>query len=405
MWGTPTLVLLPNRLRENMEEADAALGTCFPRSKTFFALKAAYHRVLVEAAVDVGAGLEVMSELELDVSRAVGVDASGLVVNGLGRTKSFVERIIADPPSVCVIDTAEDLAMMQSCLDAQDSGYSQPRIRIALRLQGPEAARSSGSILSAETKFGVGWPDELVAAASAVLADSRLRLSALLVHGVAHCTEPDEFARPLRQLVPAVERLRDMGAPIDTVDIGGGVESRPVLARRELSISDFAIAARQVLDELPLDELTIACEPGRYVASDAGVALTRVVATKPRGAFTWAIIDFSSNTLVPVPGAVFLPLPVQKPRYGEASSAVRVSDRSCANVTICQDAIMAGKPGDLLAILNAGAYTSVFSHVWGPPLPKVVCKLDDGDVREVVSHAQYGRAFEDLTGYSDIRTM
>lgn len=390
--GTPALVVLPARVRANVREITDAFARRLPRVRTYFALKSCYLEPVVSAVLEAGAGLEVMSPLELDIAQAMGIREADLLVNGFGHTPAFAKRAVDQEPALFTLDSFEDIETVSRAARASGTAVSVG-LRVSLPTTGP-------GMLDDDTKLGFTWQDgQFTRALARVEADPALRVTGLLAHQLSHCVSPAVFGAHLRNVADCLARTqRDTGIRFPVLDVGGGFESRLLLAARGVTADDFAVEAAAALAALPYP-VTVYLEPGRYVAADAAVGLTRVVARKARTGADWLITDLGTNSLIPVPGARFPVIPVHG-ADGDRTPA-RIADRTCAPAVIdAHAALPAG--ADTLAVLNAGAYTVALSHIWGPELPRVV-SLDHGADRTLTDADSYRRAFTHLYGYSALR--
>jgi diaminopimelate decarboxylase len=141
-----------------------------------------------------------------------------------------------------------------------------------------------------------------------------------------------------------------------------------------VTVADLVAAAAAGLSGLPPSVRVIA-EPGRFAVADAAIGLTTVVARKQRDGFCWLVVDLATNTLVPIEGSWFPPVPLSV-ADGRPGAVFRLADQSCA-VTEVHGAVRLPEDVSELAVLGAGAYTTSFAHVWGPPSARVAV-LDQG---------------------------
>ncbi|HST86244.1 MAG TPA: alanine racemase [Kineosporiaceae bacterium] len=356
----PSIVHLPERAAANVRWYAAAFESLPGGVEVFYALKASYQTDVCAAIVESGAGLEVMSERELRLATELGVTGNRLVINGLGRSASFTAASVDADPLFIVLDTVEDVHRTEAA--ARAAGR---RVRVALRLA-RDAATSAGP--QDPGRLGFTWPEEFLAVADLVRAGDHLELTGLLAHDLHHCTDPEEVSVHLRHVV-AVLRAADQqhGLRFQVLDIGGGLASR-IRVEREGGLSRLVERVATELATLPYQPLVV-CEPGRSLVSDAAVGLASFVALKSRPAATWAITDLGTNYLVPVPGSDFVPVPLYWPP-GAATTTFHLGDQSCTTSTLCRDVELPIGTREI-AVLEAGAYTGVFAHAWGPSLPTV----------------------------------
>lgn len=382
---TPCLLLLPGRAAENARSYQSAFARALPGSSVYYALKACYQRHVVSAVVSAGVGLEVMSELELGLAQELGIGGNRLIVNGLGRSESFTRAALAATPRLIVVDSAWDLAVTERL--AAERGQVAP---VALRLSVPAGE-------AAADRLGFAWKQEFLDVLARVHESAWLRPDGVLLHGLSQCADPERLRRHLNVAVGALWELWfSHGRSFPIVDIGGGLASRLAIETGSAGLEAFARAAADELSGVPYP-IEVICEPGRTLVADAAVGLATSVATKRRANADWHIIDIGTNMLVPVPGARFPPAPVRW-RPGAAASPAGLGDQSCTSAAVCTDVLLP-VDAERMLVLDAGAYTHVFSHVWGPELPAVVA-ITDGGPELITASEDYTRILHTMQGYA-----
>lgn len=192
------------------------------------------------------------------------------------------------------------------------------------------------------------------------------------------------------------ETRRRRGHTFAIVDIGGGFDSRFLVELSGATADDFARAAERQLGRVGYD-FRLHVEPGRFVAADAGIGLTRVVAGKRNAERAWLICDLASNVLTPLPDIAYHPIPTL-PANGEWRR-FSVGDGTCAPTLICRDAVLPSGPEHReLALLNCGAYTTAFAELWAFHLPKILF-IDDAGPTVVFGEEQYRSMMRTYYGY------
>ncbi|MFD5485774.1 diaminopimelate decarboxylase family protein [Streptomyces virginiae] len=365
-FGSPLLVLLPDRVEANVRSVYDAFGSRFPAVSVHYAVKSCYYEPVVRAALRAGAGLEVMSALEMQIAEQTGCAPDGLVINGLGRDEAYVRRGVRSPGSLHVLDTWDDLTAI-----ATAASDEQRMVDVALRVV-PQMPGDLDNAMPLDSKLGNhAGSDDFWRMCDVVAEHPWLALRGLHGHQFTRAGSPADYGQFVAGLAAvACEAVARKGIQFDVIDIGGGFDTRSILESRGTPLSEFADVAAKELAAVPYPFLLVV-EPGRYVAADAGIGLTRVRARKEREGFTWQVVDLATNTLIPVPGAEYLPIPVQD---SECDSRIsRIGDGTCAPSVICDEIeLPVTVPGTPLAILHCGAYTTVFAHVWGPRPPTVI---------------------------------
>jgi len=235
-----------------------------------------------------------------------------------------------------------------------------------------------------DNKFGIPVDDALdVYQLAASL--PHLRVTGLDCHIGSQLTETAPFLDALERLLLLMERLREQGIEIDHLDLGGGLG---VPYRDEKPPQPFDYAS-QLLARLSRWEggetLTLLFEPGRSIAANAGLMLTRVEFLKPGETKNFAIVDAAMNDLIRPAlyqaWQAIVPVDTRTPREPATYDVVG---------PVCETGDFLGKErelaiaeGDLLAVRSAGAYGFVMASNYNsrPRPPEVMV---DGDRYHVV---------------------
>ena len=170
--------------------------------------------------------------------------------------------------------------------------------------------------------------------------------------------DPAPFAEALDKLLLLIDQLAARGIHLHHIDLGGGLGIR-YKDEEAPTVKDYL---RPLLQALKDRSLKILFEPGRRLVGNAGVLLTRVEYLKPGEAKNFAIVDAAMNDLA------------RPALYDAWHDIVAVSPRSVAPRDwdivgpICESGDFLGRnrslaiePGDLLAVMSAGAYGMVMS--------------------------------------------
>jgi len=387
-------VIDETRLRDNAKAAITAFEARFAQAKVCYALKAGYVGPVVRGLLAAGVGLEVMSDPELQLALAHGATADALCLNGLGRSHTYNARTADVLPFLTVIDAESDVADLEAAMS--QAGQVLP---VAVRVT-PESD-DSGMFDVSGSKLGADWAEgSFDGLLRACLAAPHLDVIGLHAHQLSHCADIRQFRGAVRGLVGVARNSeRIHGVTFRYVDIGGGLETRFLAERAGVTIDDFAEAAAAELAELG-HPVTIVVEPGRWLVADAATVLTTVVATKRNSGRDWLITDVSAALLIPLPELVYHPLPGRLGEAGEDWNTYAVGDQTCdAQNILCPSAeLPPTRAGDRLALLNCGAYTTVFSSAWAHRLPTTLLLDTAGQVTEVFGRTDQQDLWRTLHG-------
>ncbi|MFD9357954.1 diaminopimelate decarboxylase family protein [Streptomyces sp. NPDC060031] len=387
----PVLLYLTGRATANLKAMREAFEAHFSRVSIFFALKSCYVRPVVEALLADGAGLEVMSHLELRLAQQLGCAPDRVVANGVGRSARHADEVSAGAGLV-VVDNPEDLDEVSRAAAAQGTV-----VPIGLRVT-PEV--DVERFLGRGGKVGADWAGgRFLDLLDRALSAPGVEVTALHAHQLTHGDDLDRYRACLRgiaEVATEVQRLR--GLRFEVIDIGGGLDTRHLLHRGGLDAPDFARVAAEELAVIDYD-FELYLEPGRYLVADAAIGLTRVTGQKPGDQSQWRISELGSNILIPLPDIRYEPLPLTWPEPQEPWATYHVADGTCAPSVLAREVpLPTGPSGRSLAVLNCGAYTSVFAECWAFPLPKVLV-WDGAGLTTVFGEEDQARMFESVHGY------
>ncbi len=341
-----------------------------------YAMKANSNQSVLRTLAKLGAGADVVSGGELKRALAVGIPANKILFSGVGKTAAELHAAL-DADILCInIESEPELELLSQIA----SGLGRTA-RISIRVNpdvdsGTHAKISTGK---SENKFGIP-----IARAREVYARAA-KLPGIEVTGVdmhigSQITDLGPMEAAFRLLADFVTVLRGDGHTISHVDFGGGL-GVPYYEDRAAPPEPLAYAAmvKRVTHNLGC---TLMFEPGRMIVGNAGILVTRVIYVKHGDARNFVIIDAAMNDLIrpTLYEAYHQIMPV---RAAAQDAPVLVAD---VVGPVCEtgDYLALGrnlpepKPGDLLAIMTAGAYGAVQAGTYNtrPLVPEVLVKGD-----------------------------
>jgi len=364
--GTPVYVYDETRIREAFTRLDAALAP-FPHA-LHYALKANSTLAIARLLRELGSHADANSVGEIEVALRAGFIPENIVFTGVGKTPDELERAVALSVKAINAESAGELARIAAI--ARRLGT---RARVAIRVNPDIDARSHPHISTGlrTNKFGVPI-EEARALYRDIAGEPGLQPSGIHLHLGSQITTLEPLARAAARVVALVEELRQDGIGLDHVDLGGGLgisyDGRPVPG-----VEDYARIMAGAIGPLGLHLLL---EPGRALVGASGLLLTRVVDLKEYpGGLRFAILDAGMTELMrpALYGAYHRIVPVT-PREG-ALRPFEVVGPICESSDIFgrERMITPLEPGDLIAILDTGAYGSVMGSTYNRrPLPPEV---------------------------------
>jgi diaminopimelate decarboxylase len=353
--GTPLYVYSAAMIRARLN-AFAHAFRSIPHTLCY-SVKANSTLAILRLVAGEGAGFDVVSGGELQrVLRASPKAAGKVVFSGVGKTAAEMERALRSGILLCNIESASELNL----LSAIAARLKKPAA-VAVRVNPDVSAKTHPYISTGlhQHKFGVPIPEARALYAQAAK-QPYLRVVGVSVHIGSQITDVGSFQEALERMADLVRVLRKEGHDIRYIDAGGGlgISYQGALGNFEKQIAAYAKA---VLSPLLGLNLHLLLEPGRAIVGPAGVLLTRVLYRKTNNHKRFLIVDAAMNDLArpSLYGAYHEIVPVRREsRETEITDVVGpicetgdffARDRNLPLVS----------EGDLLAILDVGAYGAV----------------------------------------------
>jgi diaminopimelate decarboxylase len=338
-----------------------------------FAMKANDHLAILYLLARAGAGFDVVSGGELWKALRAGAERGKIVFSGVGKTEAELEFALRE--RICMVNVESPQELETVARVATRLGVRAP---ISLRVN-PDVDPKTHPYISTgmkKSKFGIA-----ITEAPAHYRRARELRSLALVgvdcHIGSQLTETAPFVDALGRVRELIARLRadGLGDELRYLDFGGGVG----ITYRDEAPPPPAAYAAALADGLRGLGLTLLLEPGRAIVGNAGVLVTRVLYRKDTEAKRFVIVDGAMNDLVR-PALYGSYHALQAVRPGGASTIVAdVVGPVCESGDfLAKDReIEAPEPGDLLAVMSAGAYGFVMASNYNSR-PRAAAILVDG---------------------------
>ncbi|MEM6488996.1 MAG: diaminopimelate decarboxylase [Pseudomonadota bacterium] len=368
--GTPAYVYSTATLERHYRVFDEALaGT---DHLIAYALKANSNLAVVATLARLGAGADVVSGGELARALAAGVDPARIVFSGVGKTEGEMRDALAAGIGHFNVESAPELERLSAVATAMGA-----TARIAVRVNpdvdaGTHAKISTGK---SENKFGVpiDAAPELYARAAAL---PGIEVIGVDVHIGSQLTALAPFEAAFAKVSALTQRLRDAGHRITRLDLGGGLGIPYVATNQAPPLPfDYGALIRRTVGDLGCQ---IVIEPGRLIAGNAGVLLSRVLYRKHGAGRDFLILDAAMNDLIrpAMYEAHHDIVPVREPAADSPIGPVDVVGPVCetGDTFARQRPLPPLQAGDLVAFRSAGAYGAVMSSEYNtrPLAPEVL---------------------------------
>jgi diaminopimelate decarboxylase len=345
--GTPCFIYSRATLERHWRTFDAALARV--DHLVCYAVKANSNLAVLNVLARLGSGFDIVSVGELERVLAAGGDPQQVVFSGVGKRADEMRRALEVGIHCFNIESEAELDLLNQV--AGEVGVTAP---VSIRVN-PDVDAGTHPYISTglkENKFGIdiNRAPEVYARAASL---PHLSIRGVDCHIGSQLTETTPFLDALDRVLALVEQLVAQGIQITHLDLGGGLGIR---YRDETPPLPDAYATA-LCERLGETELTILIEPGRAIAGNAGILLTRVEYLKHTEHKDFAVVDAAMNDLMrPALYNAWQEIIPVVPRTGEARQYDVVGP-------VCETADFLGKdrelilePGDLLAVRSAGAY-------------------------------------------------
>ena len=378
--GTPLYVYSAESIRRAYQELDEAFAS-HPH-RIHYALKANSSFAIVRLLREAGSAVDANSIGEVEVAMRAGFAPSDIVFSGVGKTPDEIDRAVQLELKAINAESAGELERIDRA--AQAKGV---RANVAVRVNpdidaGTHPHISTGLHIN---KFGV--PLELARGLyQKMSAQPGLRPVGIHVHLGSQIISTEPLQRAAGAVVRLARELRDSGLQLEHIDVGGGL-GISYDGSKAPTAAEYAAA---ILPIVAPSGLSIALEPGRYIIGAAAAMLARVVDLKAAaGGHHFAVLDAGMTELI------------RPMLYGAFHRIVAVTPRAardlCYDIVgpVCESTDAFGSErrlnrlevGDLLAVLDTGAYGSAMSSNYNRrPLPAEV--LVDGGRTTLIRRRQ-----------------
>ena len=371
-YGTPTYVYSRDALeRAYLDYAQALEGR---DALVCYAVKANSNIGVLSVLARLGAGFDIVSVGELERVIKAGGDPAKVVFSGVAKREDEMRRALELGIHCFNIESESELDRLNKVAAEMDKVAA-----ISLRVN-PDVDAGTHPYISTglkDNKFGVAIED---AARIYGYANS---LSHLDVQGVdchigSQLTEIEPFLDALDRLLMLIDNLAEQGITIKHLDLGGGLgvcytDEKPPAPQEYIAA---------VIEKLGQRPLKLIFEPGRSIAANAGILVTKVEFLKCTDHKNFAIIDGAMNDLIrpSLYSAYMEIIPVELRQEGEKRAFDLVGPVCETGDFLGKDRELNIQPGDLLAVCSAGAYGFTMSSNYNTRNRAAEVMVDDNQI-------------------------
>lgn len=344
-----------------------------------YGMKANSNLAVLQCLAQAGAGFDIVSQGELERVILAGGDPAKVVFSGVGKQPGEMRRALEVGIHCFNVESEAELEILSEV--ARSMGKTAP---VSIRVNPDVDAQTHPYISTGlrDNKFGIPHERALEVYQRAQSLPG-LKITGIDCHIGSQLTDVTPLMAALEKLLELIDTLKGAGIELEHIDLGGGLgvpyqDEEPPHPSEYLSLVKARLAG---------SGLSLVLEPGRSIAANAGVMLTRVNLLKENHGKHFAVVDGAMNDLIrpSLYSAWQRIIPVM-----QAASPSGVSQ--CYDVVgpVCESGDFLGKdrdltlaPGDLLAVRSAGAYSFVMSSNYNTR-PRAAEILVDGEKAHLV---------------------
>lgn len=353
-YDTPLYVLSEKRIRDNYDRLYGALVNNYKYVRIYYAAKANTNLAVLRILQSQGAYLDTVSPGEVFLALSSGFTPDRIMFTGTS-VRNDELKMIADANITINVDSQSEIDRLLK--------ISVPQI-LSVRVNPDVGAGHHSHCITAgpESKFGL-WEEELIQA-YAIAQRARVERFGIHMHIGSGILDPEPYVLAVEKLLKIAKRVHDeVDIDFEFIDIGGGFGVPYKPEDKELDLSEFSTKVVSMfkgkVKEYGLGKPFLFVEPGRYLVCDASILLTAVNTVKVTPSRKFVGVDAGFNTLVrPAMYGSYHPLLV--------ANKLDKADKETYDVVgpICESGDIIAKDrqlpqieeGDLMAVLNAGAY-------------------------------------------------
>ena len=361
-----------------------------------FAVKANSNLSIIKKFAHLGAGFDIVSGVELRRVTAAGGNHKKIVFAGVGKTDDEIRLGLASDIRFFNVESIDEIIHIESI--AKEMSQTA---RISFRIN-PNISVDTHPYLATgldNSKFGIPL-DQIPAVYEQFKSSTHLSVVGVDCHIGSQISEIAPFKESLTQLIRIADLLRQAGAPIKTIDLGGGMGVSFSGQYKPLDITEYGAMVKSMMKPTPY---SLVVEPGKYLIAEAGQLITKVLYVKKNAAREFLILDAGMNDLM------------RPALYQAHHKTVIVGQESVIGThrydlggPVCEsgcifstdELLPEAKNGDFLAICDAGAYGfSMASNYNTRGRPAEVLIELDGTARLIRKREEVRELFEHEKGY------
>jgi len=317
-----------------------------------YAMKANPSLAVLQTFARAGCGFDIVSAGELERVLAAGGDPAKVVFSGVGKTRGEMLRALQAGVRCFNVESQGELELLSQVATA--AGRTA---QVSLRVN-PDVDAGTHPYISTGlkgNKFGIAH-DEALATYRRAATLPGLQVTGIDCHIGSQITQVEPYLDALDRLLDLVEAVEAAGIPLHHIDVGGGLGIQ-YAGEAPPQADELVTRLLQRIDARGHGHRELLMEPGRSLVGNAGVLLTEVLYLKPGAAKNFCIVDAAMNDLMrPAMYQAWMAIEPCRLREGEAPTWDVVGPVCESGDWLGRERTLALQPGDMLAVLSAGAY-------------------------------------------------
>jgi len=394
-YDTPLYVYSENRIRENYRRAFSAFKNAYKKFRLFYAIKANNNLAILNILRQEGAGFDAACPEEIELALKAGAKPDEILYSGVYHRNEELEFALKKKVRI----NLEGISQINRLLKIGKPDFISFRIN-----PGISGGSIKGLIFAGpDAKFGI--EEEKALEAYRIAKEAGIKRFGMHMMTGSCVLDPEYFAAAASKLLDIAGRIsKELGIEFEIIDIGGGLGVTYKPGERELNVE---LAAKKVAEvfkrkvkENGLGDPKLLIEPGRFIVCDAGILLTKVHSIKDAKKRFIGVDAGMNNLLRPMLYDAYHQIFVANKLNERETEKVNVVGPVCENTDqLAKDRLLPHiEEGDLLAVLNAGAYGFSMASRYNsrPMCAEVLC---DNGKSEIIRERE---KFKDISGNVNI---
>jgi diaminopimelate decarboxylase len=380
--GTPAYVYSVAAIKDQYTRLSTALARVPHR--LHYSVKANSNLAILGILRGLGSGVDIVSGGEMYRAQSAGFKGGDIVFSGVGKTEREMTEALTFGVLMINVESEEELHFLDAV--AGKLGRKAPvalRVNPEVMVDTPHPYTRTGV---KGMKFGIPFDETLIVAERA-LGMKNISLIGLDMHVGSQISQFEPYEIGLGRLLQLKMEIEAAGAKeLEYLDIGGGL-AVSYDTEHPIDVDAFASVVKELVGPTGLKVIV---EPGRFLVGNAGALITRVLYRKRSGGKEFMIVDAGMNDLI---------RPSHYNAYHRIEAVRPTGERTIADIVgpVCESGDFLGlhrdvddaKPGELIAVLSAGAYGFVMASNYNsrPRIPEVI--VNDGKYGVVTEREEY----------------